>query len=233
MSRHVIFDETQFSFKKITTGADLAAYSQPNLTNWLPLLPHPNGAGKIHHHSHTTTAAVDPAITTHRSRAPIESLPISNPSNPFSGPSAPTADPNSSFNLAPLMVGSIPILGPFQVGADQGAPLLTYHRRFRATDTSTPAADPTQVKYYSRPPNKELVANPPTPNREHAIPSTPIFAKHSLQETQSTHPLITRSHNPNLHSNQVALLTESFIDTKPKTYNQAKNHSHWVEAMNK
>jgi hypothetical protein len=41
--------------------------------------------------------------------------------------------------------------------------------------------------------------------------------------------MLTRSQT----RNQLALLTESYVDTEPTTYNQAKNHSHWVNAMNK
>jgi Reverse transcriptase (RNA-dependent DNA polymerase) len=41
--------------------------------------------------------------------------------------------------------------------------------------------------------------------------------------------MLTRSRT----QNQQALLTETYVDTEPKTYNQAKDHPHWVEAMNK
>lgn len=49
--------------------------------------------------------------------------------------------------------------------------------------------------------------------------------------------MVTRSHDqtrkPKQFPDHVALVTESYDQFEPKTYNQAKVHPHWVEAMKK
>ena len=73
-------------------------------------------------------------------------------------------------------------------------------------------------------------ANAPVSNREASSASVSHREASSLQ---STHSMITRSRKPPFSTPHSALLTESYLHTEPKTYNQAKSHSHWVEAMTK
>ena len=45
--------------------------------------------------------------------------------------------------------------------------------------------------------------------------------------------MITRSRAKLTPHPPKALVAETYLQTEPKTYNQAKGHDHWVEAMNK
>lgn len=87
-------------------------------------------------------------------------------------------------------------------------------------------------------PSPYLNSNTPVPrhpssvsNRDLSIPSAQSNLLHS------SHRMVTRIRDntpqPKQFKDHVALVTKSSETFEPKTYNQAKGHPHWVEAMNK
>jgi Reverse transcriptase (RNA-dependent DNA polymerase)/gag-polypeptide of LTR copia-type/GAG-pre-integrase domain len=210
VSRHVVFDETQFPFKQQSHGVSLADHTPPSPLSWLPLLP-------------------PESVVSNSSNLPVDGqLQITN--------SAPAAAEDRQTS-APILVGSIPISGPSQHAPD---PILTYSRKQKhhASAPSTPIEDPAPFHTYSRRKNNKPPISLAVPNSvlstlptlvPQITPGAQTVAKTSQQAIRSIHPMLTRSQT----RNQLALLTESYVDTEPTTYNQAKNHSHWVDAMNK
>lgn len=98
--------------------------------------------------------------------------------------------------------------------------------------TSTPALDPTALSNLNPSATRHI---PIISTRELSPSQTPCQSPLAEPRPPLQHSMTTRTRDKTRKQKQfpdhVAFMAESYIHTEPRTYNQAKSHAHWVEAM--